>query len=123
MFVQILVLVLCALGVHPMTPQQAKMTMDIMKKYQSPPWTVVIDAAQIDTVAYTDADRKRIYINYALFRDAPRSLANVIHHEVMHAHGHEHNKIPGDIMSYAVTMNRFHNARICLRPCLLPCMS
>jgi hypothetical protein len=89
-----------------LTPGQAKLTMDVMKKYQSPPYVAIIDAVQLDTIAFTDVDRKRIYINYARFRDAPKSLANTIHHEIDHTKNREHNDNPGDIMSYRVTMNQ-----------------
>ena len=89
--------------------RHADLVREIMTKEQTPDWTVVIDGAQRGTLAYTDADRKRIYVDFERFRDAPNSLRNVLKHEAHHAKNREHNQIVGDIMSYAVTLDQRGN--------------
>ena len=90
--------------------RHADLVREIMTKEQTPSWVVVLDGVQRDTLAYTDADRKRIYVDFERFRDAPNSLRNVLKHEAHHAKNREHNQIVGDIMSYAVTLDQ----RVCL---------
>ena len=85
------------------------MVRDILTKEQTPSWVVVLDGVQRDTLAYTNTDRKRIYVDFERFRDAPNSLRNVLKHESQHAKGRDHNRIVGDIMSYAVTLDQRGN--------------
>ena len=76
-----------------------------LKKYDAPLFSVIVDGVQSGTYAFTDAPRERAYIDFNRFRNAPNSLANVLHHEVEHLKGRDHNEIPLDIMSYRLTVD------------------
>lgn len=85
-----------------MNPQQASIARQVMKARGVPPWAVIIDAVQSDTIAYTDADLKRVYIDANRLRKTPRTFANAVAHECSHLNGGQH----GDgsfAMDYHVT--------------------
>lgn len=102
--IAVLALILVCL-VQAFTPRQALIAREVMRKKKPPPFVTVTDAVLADGFAFTDESRKRIYVDFAQFRDAPTSLANTINHEVVHTKGGEHNSIPGDIMSYVLTLD------------------
>ena len=81
----------------------ADVAREALKKYQAPDWTTIIDGIQHKTYAYTDSDRKNIYIDFNQFKDAPTSLQNVLNHEIQHSRGRNHNDVVTDIMSYHLT--------------------
>ena len=88
-----------------MTKQQADMTAAAMLKYRAPDFSAIVDGVQRGTYAFTEMDSRKAYINYAKFLNAPNSLMNVLHHEIMHLRGREHNNLVGDIMSYRLAVD------------------
>lgn len=88
-----------------MNREQAEMTRAAMVKYNAPQFTVIVDGVQTPTYAFTDVDRKYSYVDYKRFVNAPNSLANVLKHEIAHLNGRDHNDVPGDIMSYHLTVS------------------
>lgn len=92
-----------------LSPKNSEIVREGLKKYQAPPWAVVLNGVQSGNYAYTDADRKRVYIDMFRFANAPKSLANTVHHEVDHLKGRDHNEISNDIMSYKLTTDSLGN--------------
>ena len=81
-----------------------------LKKYNAPQFATIIDGIQSGNYAYADGfDRKKMYIDFNQFKNAPKSLQNVLNHEIQHSLGRDHKNIPGDIMSYALTTDSLGN--------------
>lgn len=88
-----------------MTRDQAQVTRDSMAKYGAPQFSTIVDGVQSGTYAFTDADRRHTYIDYKRFANTPISLRNVLDHEIFHLKGKDHNSVPGDPMSYRLTVD------------------
>lgn len=88
-----------------MTRDQAQVTRDSMSKFGAPQFSTIVDGVQTGTYAFTDADRRHTYIDYKRFANAPMSLRNVVRHEIDHLRGRDHNTLPGDPMSYRLTVD------------------
>ena len=89
-----------------MNKEQAEITRAAMVKYGAPQFSVIVDGVQHPTYAFTTGDRKVTYIDFKRFANAPNSLRNVLDHELNHLLGRDHNNIPGDPMSYRLTVDR-----------------
>ena len=88
----------------------ADVARDALKKDNAPQFATIIDGVQSGNYAYADGfDRKKMYVDFNQFKDAPKSLLNVLHHEIEHSRGRDHNNIPGDIMSYKLTTDILGN--------------
>lgn len=87
-----------------MNKEQAEITRTAMVKYGAPQFSVIVDGVQHPTYAFTTGDRKVTYIDFKRFANAPNSLRRVLWHEIGHLRGRDHNNIPGDIMSYHLTV-------------------
>lgn len=94
-------LMVCACAFNP---QQVAIARQVLRARGVPPWSVIIDAVQQDNIAYTDADRLRVYIDGNKLRATPRTFANVVTHEVAHLNGATHGDGTPE-MKYAVTLN------------------
>lgn len=93
-----------------MTDKYADVARAALKKYNAPQFAVIIDGVQSGNYAYTDGfDRKKMFIDFNQFKNAPKSLQNTLRHEIEHSKGREHNNIVGDIMSYAITIDALGN--------------
>lgn len=100
---------LCA-AAFGMQDKFADVAREALKKYNAPPWATFIDGVQTGNYAYTDgADRTKMYIDFNQFKNAPKSLQNTLRHEIEHSKGRDHNNIPGDIMSYSLTVDSLGN--------------
>ena len=96
--------------VASMPDKFADVARDALKKYNAPQFATIIDGVQSGNYAYADGfDRKKMYIDFNQFKDAPKSLQNTLNHEIQHSRGRDHNNIPGDIMSYALTTDSLGN--------------
>jgi len=92
-----------------MTRDQAQVSRDSMTKYGAPQFSTIVDGVQSGTYAFTDADRRHTYIDYKRFANTPISLRNVVRHEIDHLRGRDHNNVPGDPMSYRLTVDTTGN--------------
>jgi hypothetical protein len=70
-----------------MNAQQTTIARRVMQVLNTPKWSVIIDAVQVDTVAFTDADLKRVYIDTKRFVKTPKTFTNVVIHECNHLLG------------------------------------
>lgn len=87
------------------TPYQRQLIIAGLQKYNAPAFVAVLDAPQPPgSVAYTTVTRNTVYIDGPKLECCPRTFANVLHHELDHTKGRDHNQIKGDIMSYSVTL-------------------
>jgi hypothetical protein len=85
-----------------MTAQQLAITRAVISACQPPPWSVFINSALTDQLAFTEVASKKVYFDYAKFEHAPHTLANTLTHECFHLKGAVHGD--GNIgMAYAVT--------------------
>lgn len=100
-----LLLLLAAALVSAFSPLQINIVRNALRIHGAPSFTVVVDAINTDTFAYTTADRRVIYIDAVLFINAPKTFINVMHHEIDHTRGRVHNNVTGDIMSYHITVD------------------
>ena len=57
------------------------------------------------TLAFTDQMRLVTTLDGARMACCPKTFQNVVHHEIDHLKGRQHNHIPFDIMSYMVTVD------------------
>ena len=86
-----------------MTDQQAYIARTIMKARHVPPWSVIVDAALSDQIAFTQQDKLITYIDARRLARAPNTFFNTILHEVQHLKGHQH--FDGSIgMQYFITV-------------------
>ena len=93
-----------------MTDKQARVCELIMKARGVPEWSIVIDAALNDQVAFTQQSNHVVYINSHMLKNTPNTFWNVIVHEAGHLTGAQH----GDGscgMDYFVTL--YKNGSIC----------
>ena len=93
-------------GAFALQPKFAEPVRESLKKYKPPQFSVILDGIQDGTYAFTDGSRQRTYIDFSRFANAPNSLRNVLDHELNHLLGRDHNNIPGDPMSYRLTVDR-----------------
>ena len=90
--------------VTSLTPQQAAIVRQVMRARNVPAWSVLIDAVQVDNLAYTDSDLKRIYIDSKRLLHTPHTFANIVAHECGHLTGGHH--FDGSFgMQYSATQN------------------
>lgn len=89
-----------------MTKGQKEIVREAIKKAEVPQFSVVVDGVTAPGMyAFTDAAREHTYIDFARFANAPNSLFNVALHEGHHLRGRDHNNVPGDPMSYRLTVD------------------
>lgn len=82
--------------------QQAFIAREVMRELKPPDWSVIIDAVQIGTYAFTEQSSHRTYIDGRRFANAPRTFVNTCIHEVSHLKGGQHND--GSVgMQYVMT--------------------
>ena len=78
---------LLAAMVAAMTSEQATVAREIMKSLGVPPWSILVDAALSDQIAFAQQDKHIIYIDAKRFLNAPNTWANVVVHEAQHLKG------------------------------------
>ncbi len=88
------------------TNYQEQKIRELSVKYAAPRFTAFAAAPLNGDFGFTEPDRAHVVIDGARLECCPHTFANVVHHELDHAKGRDHNKIPGDIMSYAVTIDQ-----------------
>lgn len=81
---------------------QTQITQRLLRQLSPPPVTIV-NAVIWGYVAYTLRPANDIFIDGERLACCPNTFTNVMHHEIEHAKGRNHNNVTGDIMSYSVT--------------------
>lgn len=99
-------LALLASASHAFTPLQTSAIRDSLAKNRPPEFVTIVDAPLRLDFGFTEADRTHVYIDGGKLKCCPNTFANVAHHEIDHTKGRDHNTIPGDIMSYKVTIDQ-----------------
>jgi hypothetical protein len=87
------------------TPLQTNVIRASLANYTPPEFVTIVDAPLRLDFGFTEADRTHVYIDGGKLKCCPNAFANVVHHELDHTKGRDHNSIPGDIMSYRVTVD------------------
>jgi Zn-dependent protease with chaperone function len=90
------------------TPYQSDLVLAALAKFKPPEFTTVIDSPLRNQIAFTNGQRDTVVINGRRLECCSRTMANVLNHELAHVNGRSHNlfPVPGDIMSYAVTLDQ-----------------
>jgi len=97
-----------AYWVQAFTDWQALTIRASIKKYGAPD-AVFVDVTMVADYAHTDMASKIVSIDARRFDCCPNSFTSVVHHELDHTRGRLHNSIPGDIMSYHLTVDALGN--------------
>ncbi len=92
------------LFVASLSPKNAELVRDLMKKQNAPEWLTIQNSLQRDKLAFTSADLKHVYVDFARLAQAPHTLQNVIKHEIAHSQGKVHND-GSPYMQYAVKVD------------------
>lgn len=86
-----------------MTDQQASVARTVMKARGVPPWSIIVNAALSDQIAFTQQDKHITYIDAARLKHTPNTYRNILIHESGHLCGAQH--FDGSLgMSYSVTL-------------------
>lgn len=88
---------------------QANTIRELLRNANAPVYVRVIDGVQNGTYAFTESDRRSIYIDMKRFECCPKTFINVMNHEIEHTKGRDHTSIIGDIMNYSMKIDLFGN--------------
>ena len=92
------------LFVAALSPKNAEVVRDLLKKQNAPAWVTIQNSLQRDQLAFTSADLKHIYVDFDKFKNAPHTLQSVIKHEIAHSNGKIHTD-GSPYMQYAVKVD------------------
>jgi hypothetical protein len=87
------------------TPWQASHIRRLLYANNAPGFAAVIDAVQVGTLAFTNTNLGKTFIDASRFDCCPNVFSSVITHEIGHLLGMDHNAIPGHPMNFSITLD------------------